>query len=179
MAQITWRNVETPDFSSAAESQRLSQVMLNQGLGAIGTALDKYKEAGIQRAVGGEAQELAGLTTAAQLDAALSSGAISAESMQDPTFRAQVFARKQSLLENEQQRLSNVNLGLTGEGLRIDNQGRVIDNQGKVIQNAAATEPWSKTNFFIKISEMNTQLHQLLPVLLIPFWDLRMELLKV
>lgn len=144
---LTWRNVDAPNFANASESQRLSQVMLQQGLGALGTALDKYQEGKVNSAVGLDAQDLAAIKTTAELDAALKSGVISAESLQDPTFRAQVLARKSDILANEGTAQANINAALTGEGIRIDNQGRLIDNQGRVITNQQKSEDLSQTQF--------------------------------
>lgn len=125
MSQITWRNVDVPNFSGVTDALRLAASSLQAGLGAGREAIDAFQKDAIQ-------------SESAKLQAAIAAGMAPAEALKtvDQTylspealaFAANTDQRKATLAgTNASTALANANTGLVG-----------ANTQEQLIANAAA-----------------------------------------
>lgn len=109
MAQLTWRNVEAPDFSGVAQSQQLASSLIANSLKGLGGAVADMQRTRNEAADAKALNETLRYSNVDDLNAALASGSISAGTAD--AARA-IMAQRSTLLNDNARALQNTGLGI-------------------------------------------------------------------
>lgn len=107
MAQLTWRNVEAPDFAGVSQSQQLAASLIGNSLkGLSGAVADMQRTRG-DAATTDYLNQIARYSNQGDLDAALASGAVTAGSNVNPDAVRYAMERRGALLEDQSRSIAN------------------------------------------------------------------------
>lgn len=121
MAEITWRNINAPDFTPVARLQESGANLINLGMGTINNTLGQYRDmqninfnTQKERNTGNAINQLVSLGSLGDYDAAVQSGQFSPEQLQERFGAAvdtnaiakQLSARRGDLIRDESGELS-------------------------------------------------------------------------